>query len=72
MIDKIQKKYRIAGSGVLDIDGDTITICVEQKGELNLARVLSDLNGCSVSFNFAYEEDYEDTPEVDTETGEVI
>ena len=49
-----------------------ITICVEDKNEFNLARVLSDLNGCSVKFSFSHDEDYEESVEVDTETGEVI
>ena len=72
MADKLNKNYKVSGSGVLDIDGDMITVSVEDKGEFNLARVLSDLNGCAVKFSFSYDEDYEETVEVDTETGEVI
>lgn len=49
-----------------------ITICVEDKGEFNLARVLDDLDGCAVKFSFSYDEDYEETVEVDKETGELI
>lgn len=70
-MDKMIKNYKISGSGILSIDGDMITICVEDKGEFNLARVLSDLNGCDVKFSFSYDEDY-DCVGVDTETGEVI
>ena len=73
MADEMKKKYRISGSGVLCIEGDTISILVEDRGEFNLASVLADLNDKPVKFNFAYDEDYEEPEiEVDTETGEVI
>lgn len=73
MADKMQKNYKISGSGVLCIEGDEITVCVEDKGDFNLASVLSDLDGKPVKFNFSYDEDYEE-PEikVNPETGEVI
>lgn len=73
MADSMKRNYKISGSGVLCIDGDEITICVEDKGEFNLATVLTDLDGKPVKFNFSYDEDYEE-PEVkvDPETGEVI
>ena len=66
------KNYKVSGSGVLCIDGDLITICVEDKGEFNLARVLADLNDCAVKFSFSYDEDYEEAMEIDEETGEVL
>lgn len=73
MADKMTKNYKVSGSGVLDINGDTITICVEDKGEFNLANVLADLNGCSVKFSFSYDEEYEENDVVvDEETGEVL
>ena len=72
MADKMTKNYKVSGSGVLDINGDTITICVEDKGEFNLAKVLLDLNGCAVKFSFSYDEDYEESIDVDEETGEVL
>ena len=73
MADSMKKNYKVSGSGVLSINDDMITICVEDKGEFNLARVLSDLNGCAVKFSFSYDEDYEEPDmEVDEETGEVI
>lgn len=72
MADKLNKNYKISGSGVLCIEDDMITICVEDKGEFNLAKVLDDLNGCVVKFSFSYDEDYEDSVEIDEETGEVI
>lgn len=72
MADKLNKNYKISGSGVLSIDGDTIMISVEDKGEFNLADVLADLDECSVKFSFLYDEDYEESVSVDRETGEVI
>lgn len=71
MADKMTKNYKVSGSGVLYIDGDSIIIDVEDKGEFNLASVLSDLNNKPVKFSFSYDEDYTE-PEVDEETGEVI
>lgn len=72
MADSMKKNYKVSGSGVLCIDEDMITICVEDKGEFNLAKVLADLDGCAVKFSFSYDEDYEESVEVDKETGEVI
>lgn len=72
MADKMTKNYKISGSGILDIDGDMITVCVEDKGEFNLASVLADLNGCAVKFSFSYDEDYVDCTKVDEETGEIL
>lgn len=72
MADEMKKKYRVSGSGVLSINDDKIVVSVADKGDFNLARVLSDLNGCAIKFNFAYDEDYEETVEVDEGTGEVI
>lgn len=72
MADTMKKNYKVSGSGILNIDGDIITISVEDKGEFNLAKVLSDLNECAVKFSFSYDEDYVEAVEVDEETGEVI
>jgi hypothetical protein len=72
MADKMQKNYKVSGSGILNIDGDAIIISVEDKGDFNLANVLTELNKCSVKFSFSYDEDYEETITVDEETGEVI
>ena len=72
MADSMKKNYRVSGSGVLNINDDMSTICVEDKGEFNLAKVLSDLDDCAVKFSFSYDEDYERPIEVDEETGEVI
>ena len=72
MADKMQKNYKVSGSGVLSIDDDKIVVLVEDKGEFNLARVLADLNGCAVKFSFSYDEEYDEPVDVDTDTGEVI
>ena len=73
MADKMTRNYKISGSGVLCVEGDNISIIVEDKGEFNLASVLADLHDKPVKFNFSYDEDYEEPEvEVDTETGEVI
>lgn len=73
MADSMKKNYKVSGSGVLSIDGDAITVSVEDKGDFNLANVLADLNECYVKFSFSYDEDYEENGlNIDTETGEVI
>ena len=72
MADTMKKNYKVSGSGILNIDGDIITISVEDKGEFNLAKVLSDLNECAVKFSFSYDEDYVEAVKVDEQTGEVI
>lgn len=73
MADTMKKNYKVSGSGVLNINGDMITVSVEDKGDFNLARVLADLNECAVKFSFSYDEDYEEPEvEVDPETGELI
>ena len=72
MADKMQKNYKISGSGILTIDNDKITICVDDLGEFNLASVLTDLNEKPVKFSFSYDEDYEAPIDVDAETGEIV
>ena len=57
MADFMKKNYNISGSGVLSIEGDAITISVEDKGDFNLAVVLSELNGYDVKFSFSHDED---------------
>lgn len=70
MADKMTKNYKVSGSGILFIDGDSIVVEVEDKGEFNLAMVLSDLNEKPVKFSFSYDEDY-NGPNVD-EDGVVL
>lgn len=75
MADTMKKNYKISGSGVLNIDGDMITISVEDRGEFNLAVVLADLDGRDVKFSFSHDEDYGEEEEVlvaDPESGEII
>ena len=73
MADKMTKNYKVSGNGVLFIDGDVITISVEDKGDFNLAHVLSDLHDKPVKFSFSYDEDYQEpVVKVDFETGEVL
>lgn len=70
MADTMKKNYKVSGSGTLCIEGDAIIISVADKGDFNLAAVLTELNGCDVKFSFSHDEDY--GVEVDEETGEVI
>ncbi len=72
MADSMKKNYKISGSGLLSIEGDTIIISVQDKDDFNLANVLKDLNECYVKFSFSYDEDYEEDVEVDPDTGEII
>jgi hypothetical protein len=73
MADKMTKNYKVSGSGILYIEGDTITVAGEDKGEFNLANVLADLDNKPVKFSFSYDEDYEEpVVKVDPDTGEVI
>jgi hypothetical protein len=72
MADKMTRNYKVSGSGVLYIDGDSIMVSIEDKGDFNLASVLSDLDEKPVKFSFSYDEDYEE-PEIKVnEDGEVI
>jgi hypothetical protein len=72
MADKMTKNYKVSGSGVLYIDGDAIMISVEDKGDFNLASVLSDLDEKPVKFSFSYDEDYEEPKIKVNSDGEVI
>ena len=72
MADTMKKNYKVSGSGLLTIDGDAIYVSVEDKGEFNLANVLVDLNDRPVKFSFSYDEDYEESVDVNTKTGEVM
>lgn len=84
MADCMKKNYKVSGSGFLTIEGDRIIVACEDKGEFNLAKVLSDLNDHPVKFSFSYDEEYSEDEkeieidvdleceiEVDEETGEV-
>ena len=72
MADSMKKNYKVSGSGVLYIEGDAIMVSIEDKGDFNLADVLSELDEKPVKFSFSYDEDYE-KPEIKVnEDGEVI
>ena len=85
MADCMKRNYKVSGSGFLSIEGDKITVTVEDKGDFNLAHVLADLNDHPVKFSFSYDEEYSEEEEdgievdvdfeveieVDEETGEV-
>lgn len=68
MANSIKKHYEISGHGVLSIDGDKIIISVEDGEDISLARVIRELDGCSVRFNFTYNWDYNDNWDSDDET----
>lgn len=76
MANSIKKHYEISGYGVLSIDGDKITISVDDGGDFNLTRVIRELDGCPVRFNFSYNWNYDDNwdsdDEVDKETNKII
>lgn len=72
MADKMTKNYKVSGNGVLFIEGDAIFISIEDKGDFNLASVLSDLNERPVKFSFSYDEDYEEPKVKVNADGEVI
>ena len=72
MADTMKKNYKISGSGVMDIDNGRIIISCEDKGEYDLSHVLLDLDGCQVKFSFSYDEDYDESLDIDTETGEIL
>ena len=73
MAEKITKNYKVSAQGTLYVDGDAITISIEDKGDFNLAQLLSDCDGKAVKLAVAYDEDY-DEPEshIDKNTGEII
>lgn len=73
MAEKITKNYKVSAQGTLYVDGDAITISIEDKGDFNLAQLLSDFDGKAVKLSVAYDEDY-DEPEshIDENTGEII
>ena len=79
MAQKISKNYKVSITGFVNIDEDEhITVCVEDRGEFNLADVMKDFNDKECKINITYDEDYvpeEDDDEVikvNKETGEVI
>ena len=72
MAQKVQRKYALNIQGVVEIDDGRITICVEDKGEYDLAALMDAFDGNECKISVSYDEDYGDVVEIDTETGEVI
>lgn len=72
MAQKIQKKYALNVQGVVETNDGRITIYVEDKGEYDLATLMSAFNGNECKISVSYDEEYGESVEVDTETGEVI
>jgi hypothetical protein len=59
MAAKIQKKYQIAASGILDITDGHVFIENEDTGELiDLAELFEDFAGKDVKLSIAYGEDF--------------
>ena len=72
MAQKVQKKYSLSIQGVVAIDDGRITVCVEDKGEYDLAALMDAFDGNECKISVSYDEEYGESVEVDTETGEVI
>lgn len=77
MAQKIEKNYKVNITGVVNIDeNERITVCVEDRGEFNLAEIMKDFNDRECKINITYNEDYvpeeEEELDIDIETGEVI
>lgn len=72
MAQKVQRKYTLNIQGVVEINDGRITVCVEDKGEYDLASLMSAFDGNECKISVSYDEEYGESVEVDTETGEVI
>lgn len=69
----VKKKYNVSIKGVMNIDENgRIIMSIEDMGDIPLDRILDDFDGREIKIAVNYDEDYEDEPEVDEETGEVI
>lgn len=77
MAQKIEKNYKVNITGVVNIDADEhITVCVEDRGEFNLAEIMRDFNDRECKINITYNEDYvpeeDEELDIDEDTGEVL
>ena len=72
MAQKVQKKYSLNIQGVVEINDGRIAVCVEDKGEYDLATLMSAFDGNECKISVSYDEEYGESVEVDTETGEVV
>ena len=69
----VKKKYNVSVKGVMNIEASgRIIMSVEEMGDIPLDRILDDFDGREIKLAVNYDEDYEDSVEIDTETGEVI
>lgn len=68
----VKKKYNVSIKGVMSIDeSGRIIMSIEDMGDIPLDRILDDFDGREIKIAVNYDEDYEDEPEVDEETGEI-
>lgn len=70
MAQKVQKKYALNIQGIVEIDDGRINICVEDRGEYDLAELMKVFDGNECKISVSYDEEY--APKFDAETGEVI
>lgn len=71
MAQKIQKKYALNIQGIINIDDDGhITVLIEDKGEFDLAELMSAFDGNECKIAVSHDEDY--GVDANEETGEVI
>ena len=71
MAADIKYNYKLNIKGLMTIEGNDITISVEDGGDFSLAYLCKDFKDKVVKITVAYDEEYEE-PEVDAETGELI
>ena len=72
MAQKVQRKYALNIQGVVEINDGRITVSVEDRGEFDLAELMKAFDGNECKISVSYDEEYGESVEVDTETGEVI
>ena len=73
MAQKATKNFTLSIKGVLDIDENgRLIVCIEDRGEFDLAIMMREFIGKECSISVKYDEDYQE-PEVDIdpETGEI-
>lgn len=72
MAQKATKNFKLSIKGVLDLDENkNLIVSIEDRGEFDLSTMLDEFLGRECSISVTYDEDYT-TPDVDTETGEII
>ena len=71
MAADIKYNYKLNVKGLMTVDGNNITMSVEDSGDFSLAGLCEDFDGKVVKITVTYDEEYAE-PEVDNATGEVI